>query len=133
MLNFSIPLIRWSIIISFKYRIFYTPLSKIDDRLDELESRVAGYSEKVETIQDSLSNFKVSIQRWFTLLALFITLLLLWLAFSQVGLFVLARRWYISQGQLADASVNSDSTYPEDDDEEDVEAEAKEEDIENVY
>ena len=80
------------------------PLSRINSRLDALQTRVSGYSEQLAAIQAGLSEFKTSIGRWLTYAAVLVTFIMLWLALSQVGLLVLGWRFYSGQDLLADVS-----------------------------
>jgi len=93
---------RQSEIIQGTVSIIATPLTRINDRLDSLQSRVAGYIEILAAIQEGLSYFESSIRSWLTYAAVLITLILLWLAFSQTGLFVLGWRFYSGKDLLVD-------------------------------
>jgi len=110
---------RQSEIIQGTVSIIATPLTRINDRLDSLQSRVAGYIEILAAIQEGLSYFESSIRSWLTYAAVLITLILLWLAFSQTGLFVLGWRFYSGKDLLvdflSDAPPNQDSTEQDED------------------
>lgn len=80
------------------------PLSRINNRLDALQSRVSGYSQGLAAIQAGLVEFQASIGRWLTYAALLVTLMMLWLALSQAGLFVLGWRFYSGKDLLAGVS-----------------------------
>lgn len=83
-----------------------TPTSQLISTLDEMQTRVFNYSNRLGTLEERLSNFQISIGSWLTWAAVILTLILLWFAFSQVGLFVLGWRFYSGQDLLAqDAQV----------------------------
>ena len=58
---------------------------------------MSGYSEQVGAVQEGLSSFKAAIGGWLTWVTVILTLLLLWIAFSQAGLLVLGWRLFSSQ------------------------------------
>lgn len=80
--------------------IVTTPLAQIGSTLDEMTDTVSGYSQQVATVQNGLSNFRSTVGRTLTWLAILLTLILLWLALSQAGLFVLAWRAFGGQDLL---------------------------------
>jgi hypothetical protein len=95
---------RQSEIIQGAVSIVTEPLSRINSRLDTLQSRVSGYSEGYAAIQAGLEEFQASIGRWLTYAALLVILMMLWLALSQAGLFVLGWRFYSGKDLLAGVS-----------------------------
>ena len=72
--------------------IITTPTSQIVSRLDAIQARVSGYSQQLVTVQEGLSTLKSTVESGLTWLAVILTLMLLWLAFSQVALLVLGWR-----------------------------------------
>lgn len=77
------------------------PTSQIAGILDEMQTTVSGYSQQLGAVQEGLSSFKSAIQRTLTWAAVVLTLILLWIAFSQVGLLVLGWRAFSGQDLLA--------------------------------
>ena len=92
---------RRSEIIQGAVSIITTPTSQIGSTLGEMQATVSGYSKQVGAVQERLSSFKSAIGGWLTWAAVILTLVLLWFAFSQVGLLVLAWRFFSGQDLLA--------------------------------
>jgi hypothetical protein len=92
---------RRSEVIAGGVSIITTPTSRIGASLDDVQSRVSAYSRQLGAVQKGLSTLKSAIGRWLTWLAVILTLILLWLAFSQVGLLVLSWRAFSGQDLLA--------------------------------
>ena len=88
---------RRSEIIQGTVSIVTTPVSEIGATLDEMSDTVSGYSQQVGAVQDGLSGFKATIGRNLILLAVILTLILLWIAFSQAGMFTLGWRAFLGQ------------------------------------
>jgi uncharacterized phage infection (PIP) family protein YhgE len=80
--------------------IITTPTARIGSTLDEMQATVSGYSQRLDAVQEGLSTLKSAIGKWLTWVALILTLILLWIAFSQVGLLVLAWRAFSGQDLL---------------------------------
>jgi hypothetical protein len=99
---------RRSEIIQGTTSLITTPTSQIHGTLDTMQTTVSGSSQRLGAVQEELSAFKSSIGRWLTGVAVILTLLLLWIAFSQAGLVVLGWRFFSGQdlltreGQLKD-------------------------------
>ncbi len=91
---------RRSEIIEGSLSIVTTPTSQIISTLDELLARVSGISGKFVSVLEGLINFNSAIGRWLTWAAVISTLILLWISFSQVGLFVLAWRFFTGEDLL---------------------------------
>jgi prefoldin subunit 5 len=77
--------------------IITTPTSQIGGTLDEMLDTVSGYSQQVGAVQEGLSSFRSAIGSTLTWTAIIVTLILLWIAFSQVGLLVLGWRAFSGQ------------------------------------
>ncbi len=92
---------RRSEIIQGAVSIITTPTSQIGSTLDEMQTTVSGYRQQVGAVQERLSTLKSAIGRGLTWAAVILTLILLWVAFSQVGLLVLGRRAFSGQDLLA--------------------------------
>jgi chromosome segregation ATPase len=88
---------RRSEIIAGSVSIVTTPAARIGGGLDRAQATVSGYSQGLGTLQENLSTLGSVIEKWLTWLAVILTLLLLWLALSQVALFVLG--WRALRGQ----------------------------------
>ena len=58
---------------------------------------MSGYSQRLGTVQENLSALKATVGQWLTWLALTLTLILLWLALSQMAVFVIG--WRALRGQ----------------------------------
>lgn len=91
---------RRSEIIGGAVSIIATPAAQIGSTIDEMQATVSGYSQKLGAVQEGLSTLKSGIARGLTWLAVILTLILLWIAFSQVGLLVLAWRAFTGQDLL---------------------------------
>lgn len=66
-----------------------------------MQASVSGYSQQLSAVRERLSNFKSAIDRGLTWVAVILTLILLWVAFSQIGLLVLGWRAYSDKDLLA--------------------------------
>jgi predicted nucleic acid-binding Zn-ribbon protein len=80
--------------------IITTPTSQIGSTLDGMRTTVSGYSRQLGAVQEGLSSFKSAIGRWLAWTAVILSLILLWLALSQAGLFVLGWRAFSGQDLL---------------------------------
>jgi archaellum component FlaC len=107
---------RRSEIIQGTVSIVTTPTSLISSTLGEMQASVSGYSQQLSAVQERLSNFKSAIERGLTWLAVILTLILLWVAFSQLGLLVLGWRAYSGKELWAregqETSADLDATEP---------------------
>ena len=83
---------RRSEIIQGTVSIITTPTSQIRSTLDEMQGTVSDYGQQLGAAQERLSSLKSAIQRRLTWTAVSLTLILLWLGFSQSVLFVLGGR-----------------------------------------
>ncbi len=92
---------RRSEIIQGAVSIVTTPTALIGGTLGEVQATVSGYSQQVGAVQERLSNFKSAIAGRLTWVAVILTLILLWVAFSQIGLLVLGWRFFSGQDLLA--------------------------------
>ncbi len=92
---------RRSEIIQGTVSIITTPTSQIGSMLGETQATVSGYSQRLGAVQERLSNFKSAIGARLTWVAVVLTLILLWIAFSQAGLLVLGWRFFSGQDLLA--------------------------------
>jgi methyl-accepting chemotaxis protein len=92
---------RQSEIIQGSVSIVTTPTSQIGSTLGEMQTTVSGYSQQIGAVQERLSDFKAEIGGRLTWAAVILTLILLWLAFSQIGLLVLGWRFFSGRDLLA--------------------------------
>jgi hypothetical protein len=81
--------------------IVTTPTSQIGSTLGEMQATVSGYSQQIGAVQEGLTTFKAEIGGRLTWAAVILTLILLWLAFSQIGLLVLGWRFFSGRDLLA--------------------------------
>jgi hypothetical protein len=88
---------RRSEIIQGSVSIVTTPTSQIGSALDEMSAAVAGYSQELGAVQQGLADFKSAIDKVLLWGAVILTLILLWIAFSQVWL--LGVGWRALSGQ----------------------------------
>jgi hypothetical protein len=85
---------RRSEIIQGAVSIVTSPTSQIGATLDDMSTATSGYRRKLGAVQERLSDLGSAIGKTLTWGAVTLTLLLLWVAFSQVGLLVLGwRAW----------------------------------------
>ena len=107
---------RRSEIIQGTVSIVTTPVSEIGTTLDEMLETVSGYSQQVGAVQDGLSGFKATIGRTLTWVAVGLTLILLWIAFSQGVLSVLGWRAFSGNDLFSQAQQETvrdlDTTEP---------------------
>jgi hypothetical protein len=92
---------RRSEIIQGTVSIVTTPTSQISSTLGEMQTTVSGYSQQLGALQEGLSTFKAEIGGKLAWGAVILTLILLWLAFSQIGLLVLGWRFFSGRDLLA--------------------------------
>lgn len=81
-----------------------TPTSQIISTLDEIQTRVSNYSQRLSTLQERLLNFEASINNWLTWGAILVTLILFWVGFSQVILLKVSWGYYSGQESFSKAS-----------------------------
>ncbi|HSR31539.1 MAG TPA: hypothetical protein VLY63_13320 [Anaerolineae bacterium] len=91
---------RRSEVIQGAVSIITTPTSQIGNMLDDMQVTVSSHSQKLGAVQEGLSILKSAIERWLTWVAVILTTILLWIAFSQVGLLVLGWRAFVGQDLL---------------------------------
>lgn len=88
-------------IIQGTVEIITTPAAQIGGALGKMQQTVSGYSQEVGAVQAGLANFRESIGGWLTWVAVILTLIFLWLAFSQAAVFVLGWRLFSGKDLLA--------------------------------
>jgi hypothetical protein len=76
------------------------PTSELINKLDEMQTRVSDFYQRLGALQDRLSNFASSISSWLTWFAILVTVILLWFVFSQVVLFILGWRYFSGNRSL---------------------------------
>jgi len=81
--------------------IVTTPVAQIGGVLGEMQQTVSGYSQEVGAVQEGLANFRESIGGWLTWVAVILTLILLWVAFSQAAVLMLGWPWFSGKDLLA--------------------------------
>jgi len=77
-----------------------TPASQIRSTLDQLQVTVSGYSQQLAALQEALSTLKVIVENGLIWMAVILTLMLLWLALSEVALFVVGWRAFAGRDIL---------------------------------
>jgi len=88
-------------IIQGTVEIITTPAAQIGGALGQMQQTVSGYSQEVGAVQEGLANFRESIGGWLTWVAVILTLIFLWLAFSQAVVLVLGWRLFSGKDLLA--------------------------------
>ncbi|MGD8474794.1 MAG: hypothetical protein PVH59_11760 [Anaerolineae bacterium] len=91
---------RRSEIIQGSVSIITTPTSQIGSALDEMSAAVVGYSQELGAVQEGLSDLKSAIDKVLLWGAVILTLILLWIAFSQVWLLGVGWRAFSGQALL---------------------------------
>lgn len=94
---------RRSEIIQGTVVIVTTPTSQIISTLDELQTSISNYSQRLNALEERLSNFQASIGNWLTWVAILVMLILLWFVFSQVVLLILSWRYFSGQEPFSKA------------------------------
>jgi hypothetical protein len=96
--------------------VITTPAAQIGGVLGEMQGSVSGFSQEVGAVQERLSHFKQSISGWLTWVAVILTLILLWLAFSQTAVLVLGWRFFSGKDLLArepqETPTSAETTEP---------------------
>lgn len=91
---------RQSEIVQGAVTLITTPTSQIGDMLETMQATVLGYGQEIDSLLEGLSRLYSSVERGLTWGAVILTLVLLWLAVSQVGMVVLAWRAFLGQDLL---------------------------------
>ncbi len=91
---------RQSEIVQGAVTLITTPTSQIGDMLETMQATVLGYGQEIDSLLEGLSRLCSSVERGLTWGAVILTLVLLWLAVSQVGMVVLAWRAFLGQDLL---------------------------------
>lgn len=91
---------RQSEIVQGAVTLITTPTSQIGDMLETMQATVLGYGQEIDSLLEGLSRLYSSVERGLTWGAVILTLVLLWLAVSQVGMVVLAWRAFLGQDML---------------------------------
>jgi chromosome segregation ATPase len=79
-------------IIAGTVSVIATSISRIRSGLDQAQATLSGYSEQIASVQADLQALKSVSERWLTWTSAILTLILAWLAFSQVALLLLSWR-----------------------------------------
>lgn len=77
------------------------PTTQIDSALERAQATVAQYSQRVKSIRAALAAARSEVPVWLNVAAVVITVVLLWVAFSQVGLLVHGWRFFSGRDLLA--------------------------------
>ena len=80
--------------------VITAPTAQIGGALGEMQRAVSIYSQQVGAVQEGLANFRESIGGWLSWVAVIVTLIFLWLAFSQAAVFVVGWRLFSGQDLL---------------------------------
>jgi len=79
-------------IVASTISVIATSISRIRSGLDEAQATLSGYSQQIAAVQADLQALKSVSERWLTWTSAIFTLILAWLAFSQVALLLLGWR-----------------------------------------
>lgn len=71
--------------------------SQFISTLDEMQTSISNYSQRLGALEERLSNFQEAIGNWLTWVAVLVTLILLWFIFSQVVVLALSWRYFSGQ------------------------------------
>ena len=74
-----------------------TGFAELEGSVQTLSATLGAYSAKISTYQAEVNYLQANLPRWINTAAILLTVLLVWLAFSQVALFVLA--WSLYKGE----------------------------------
>lgn len=91
---------RQSEIVQGAVALVAVPAAQIGGVLEAMEAGVSGTSREIDRLQEGLSSLQAAVRRRLTWGAVILTLILSWLALSQVGLGVLAWRAFLGQDVL---------------------------------
>jgi len=69
--------------------------------INETQSSLSNYESRISQYQDSLSNLERRLPKWIDVTSILITILLLWMAFSQIGLFLITWSVYKDKDLVA--------------------------------
>jgi hypothetical protein len=62
-----------------------------------MQTRVSNFNQRLGSVQETLSNFNASIGSWLTGIAIFTTVILVWVVFSQAVLIFFGWRYFSGQ------------------------------------
>jgi len=91
---------RQSEIVQGAVALIAVPAAQIGGVLEAMEAGVSGTSREIDRVQEGLSSLQAAVRRRLTWGAVILTLILSWLALSQVGLGVLAWRAFLGMDVL---------------------------------
>ena len=78
--------------------------------MDSLMETLDEYAEKIETTQDQLTYLEQNLPRWIDYTSAVLTVILVWLGISQVGLFVLGWSYYKGQDLVSPTPKEIEAT-----------------------
>ena len=97
---------RRSEIIGGSLSIITKPTSEIITTIEGVQTRISGIQGRLSAVQEGLIKFKLGARGWLTWIAVIATVIMAWIAFSQVGLLVITWRFYSGQDLLAQTAGN---------------------------
>jgi len=77
--------------------------------INETQSSLGGYESRIAEYQELLSNLERRLPQWIDIASVLITILLLWMVFSQIGLFLLAWSVYKDEDLIARLRVQKNN------------------------
>ncbi|MBK5107759.1 MAG: hypothetical protein JJE12_06490 [Anaerolineales bacterium] len=87
-----------------------TGFARLETSIDSLMETLDEYAEKIETTQEQLTYLEQNLPRWIDYTSAILTVLLVWLGISQVGLFVLGWSYYKGQDLVSPTPKEIEAT-----------------------
>jgi methyl-accepting chemotaxis protein len=81
-----------------------TGFAKLETSITSLLETLDEYAEKIESTQDQLTYLEENLPKWIDYSAALLTVILVWLGISQVGLFILGWSYYKGQDPISPAN-----------------------------
>ncbi|MGB3703398.1 MAG: hypothetical protein WA997_19215, partial [Anaerolineales bacterium] len=81
-----------------------TGFAKLEESIASLLVTLDEYAEKIESTQEQLTYLETNLPTWIDMISVVLTILLVWLGISQVGLFILGWSYYKGQDLTSPAS-----------------------------
>ena len=78
-----------------------TGFAKLETSIDSMLATMDVYEEKIESTQEQLAYLETNLPTWIDLISVVLTIILVWLGFSQLGLFILGWSFFKGQDLLA--------------------------------
>jgi methyl-accepting chemotaxis protein len=87
-----------------------TGFTRLETSMDSLMETLDEYAEKIEATQEQLSYLEQNLPRWIDYTSAALTVILVWLGISQVGLFVLGWSYYKGQDLVSPTPKEIEAT-----------------------